>query len=92
MLPESIQLTAVRHLPDHQAYSGIVYLPVTLMKTLFIELTKVTFITTEDGTESAGSSSLDTVDEELDHHLLTITNSDVAFLDDKPVRLAKEVL
>lgn len=62
------------------------------MKTLFIELTKVTFITTEDGTESAGSSSLDTVDEELDHHLLTITNSDVAFLDDKPVRLAKEVL
>lgn len=67
LLPESIQLTAVRHLPDHQTYS-------------------------EDGTESAGSSSLDTVDEELDHHLLTITNSDVAFLDDKPVRLAKEVL
>lgn len=67
LLPESIQITTVRHLPDHQPFS-------------------------DDESDSVGSSSIGTADEELDHHLLTLTNSDVAFLKEKPVRLAKEVL
>ncbi|KAA8526033.1 hypothetical protein F0562_007867 [Nyssa sinensis] len=67
LLPESIQVTAVRHLPDHPAYS-------------------------EDGTDSAASSVTTESEEELDHHLLTMPNGDVAFLKEKPVRLAKEIL
>jgi len=67
LLPESIRVAAVRHLPDHE--------------------------TSDDETGSGGSSiTADSDEEELDHHLLTVTNSDVAFLKDKPVRLAKEVL
>ncbi|XP_027084198.1 deSI-like protein At4g17486 [Coffea arabica] len=47
----------------------------------------------DDGTDSVGSSvSADVEEEELDHHLLTVTNSDVAFLKEKPVRLTKEAL
>ncbi|KAJ8526735.1 hypothetical protein K7X08_029212 [Anisodus acutangulus] len=68
ILPESIQVTRVRHLPDHQAFS-------------------------EDGTDSAGSSvSADSEEEDSDHQLLTVQNSDMAFLNEKPVRLAKELL
>lgn len=67
LLPGNIQITTVRHLPDHQSYS-------------------------DDETDSVHSSSVDTADEELDQHLWTLTNSDMAFLEDKPVRLAKEVL
>ncbi|XP_031247911.1 deSI-like protein At4g17486 [Pistacia vera] len=69
LLPESIQITAVRHLPDHPSYSD------------------------DDGPESVVSSlTAGSEDEEADHHLLTSPNSDVAFLKDKPVRLAKELL
>ncbi|KAL3499662.1 hypothetical protein ACH5RR_038755 [Cinchona calisaya] len=68
LLPESIQATAIRHLPDRQAYS-------------------------DDGTDSVGSSiSADAEEEEPDQHLLTVTNSDVAYLKEKPVRLTKEAL
>ncbi|KAM7494053.1 hypothetical protein LguiB_028662 [Lonicera macranthoides] len=68
LLPENIQVTAVRRQPDHLEYSE------------------------EDGTDSASSASTES-EEELDHHLLTTQkNSDVAFLQDKPVRLAKELL
>ncbi|KAF2299116.1 hypothetical protein GH714_030692 [Hevea brasiliensis] len=69
LLPESIQITAVRHLPDHPAYSD------------------------EDGLESIASSvSAESEGEDADHHLLTIPNGDVAFLKEKPVRLARELL
>lgn len=70
LLPESIQVTAVRHLPDHPAYS-------------------------EDGTASVVTSAAGDSDEEeadLDHHLLTVPNGDVAFVKEKPVRLARELL
>ncbi|KAF8412445.1 hypothetical protein HHK36_000409 [Tetracentron sinense] len=68
LLPESIQVTAVRHLPEHPAYS-------------------------EDGSESvASSAAADSEEEELDHHLLTTSNGDVAYLKEKPVRLARELL
>ncbi|XP_016433436.1 deSI-like protein At4g17486 isoform X4 [Nicotiana tabacum] len=47
----------------------------------------------EDGTDSGGSSvSADSEEEGSDHQLLTVANSDVAFLNEKPVRLAKELL
>ncbi|GFP84408.1 desi-like protein at4g17486 [Phtheirospermum japonicum] len=68
LLPESIQATTVRHLPENQMYS-------------------------EDGSDSGASSVIgDSEEEDLDHHLLTTPNSDVAFLKDKPVKLAKDVL
>ncbi|CAL5436853.1 unnamed protein product [Camellia sinensis] len=68
LLPENIQLTAVRHLPDHPSYS-------------------------DDGSDSVGSlETAESEEEELDHHLLTVTNGDVAFVKEKPLRLAREVL
>ncbi|KAK3014407.1 hypothetical protein RJ639_008835 [Escallonia herrerae] len=68
LLPESIQITTVRHLPDHPTFP-------------------------ENGSDSGESSlTLESEEEELDHHLLTAPNSDVAFLKDKPVRLAKDLL
>lgn len=68
LLPENIQVAAVRHLPDHSTYS-------------------------DDGSDSGQSSlTLESEEEEADHHLLTAPNSDMAFLQDKPVRLAKELL
>uniref|UniRef100_A0A5B7ADX4 Putative PPPDE thiol peptidase family protein n=1 Tax=Davidia involucrata TaxID=16924 RepID=A0A5B7ADX4_DAVIN len=68
ILPESIKVTAVRHIPDHPADS-------------------------EDASDSAASSiTAESEEEELDHHLLTAPNGDVAFLKEKPVRLAKEML
>ncbi|XP_058190967.1 deSI-like protein At4g17486 isoform X6 [Rhododendron vialii] len=67
LLPESIQATAVRHLPDHLAYS-------------------------DDRSDSGGSSVEIESEEEPDHHLLTIPNGDVAFVKEKPVRLAKDLL
>ncbi|CAN4127649.1 unnamed protein product [Withania somnifera] len=67
ILPESIQVTRIRHLPDHQAFS--------------------------DGTDSGASSvTADSEEEGSDHQLLTVQNSDMAFLNEKPVRLAKELL
>ncbi|XP_058104345.1 deSI-like protein At4g17486 isoform X2 [Magnolia sinica] len=67
LLPESIQVTAVRHLPEHLAYS--------------------------DGSESFASSAiLESDEEDPDHHLLTAPNGDVAFLREKPVKLARELL
>ncbi|XP_024996210.1 deSI-like protein At4g17486 isoform X2 [Cynara cardunculus var. scolymus] len=68
LLPENIEVAAVRHLPDHATYS--------------------------DGGSSSGSSSLTmgSEEEEVDHHLLTEPNSDVAFLQDRPMRLAKDAL
>ncbi|KAK9095206.1 hypothetical protein Scep_026675 [Stephania cephalantha] len=70
LLPESIQVTAIRHLPDHPIYSGIV----------------------DDGSNSAGLSDGVSEDDESDHHLLTLPNSDVAFLKDKTVKLARELV
>lgn len=68
ILPESIQVTRIRHLSDHQAFS-------------------------EDGTDSGVSSvTADSEGEDSDHQLLTVQNSDMAFLNEKPVRLAKELL
>ncbi|GER25717.1 PPPDE putative thiol peptidase family protein [Striga asiatica] len=47
----------------------------------------------EDGSEFGASSVTgDSDEEDLDHHLLTTPSSDVAFLKDKPVKLAKDVL
>ncbi|MBA0785341.1 hypothetical protein Gotri_027812 [Gossypium trilobum] len=69
LLPESIQVTAVRHLPDHSAYSD------------------------DERSNSAATSLTGESDEEdADHHLLTTQNGDVAFLKEKPLRFAKELL
>ncbi|XVF51811.1 hypothetical protein PTKIN_Ptkin04bG0214400 [Pterospermum kingtungense] len=69
LLPERIQVTAVRHLPDHPAYSN------------------------DEGSDSVATSlTIDSEEEDANHHLLTTPNSDVAFLKEKPVRLAKELL
>ncbi|XP_052210917.1 deSI-like protein At4g17486 isoform X2 [Diospyros lotus] len=66
LLPGNIQVSAVRHLPDHPAYS-------------------------DGGTDSAASSESE--EGELDDHLLTMTNGDVAFVKEKTVmRLTKDVL
>lgn len=68
LLPESIQISAVRHLPDHPAYSD-----------------------DDDGSESlASSTSARSEEEESDHHLLMSPNGDVAFLKEKPVKIARE--
>lgn len=68
LLPENIQATAVRHLPDHPPYS-------------------------DDGSGSDASSiGVESEEEEPDHHLLTIPNGDVAFVKEKPVRLAKDLI
>lgn len=51
-------------------------------------------VKTDEGSDS-GDSSLTTGSEEedeVDHHLLTAPNSDLAFLQDTPVRLAKDLL
>lgn len=68
LLPENIEVAAVRHLPDHATYS--------------------------DGGSSSGDSSLTmgSEEEEVDHHLFTEPNSDVAFLQDRPMRPAKDAL
>ncbi|XP_030533744.1 deSI-like protein At4g17486 isoform X2 [Rhodamnia argentea] len=68
LLPQSIQVAAVRHLPDHPTYS-------------------------DDALDSPASSvTADSEEDELDHHLLTSPDGDFAFLKEKPVRLAKELL
>ncbi|KAK6159894.1 hypothetical protein DH2020_003275 [Rehmannia glutinosa] len=47
----------------------------------------------EDGTDFGASSVTgESEEEDIDHHLLTAPNSDMAFLKDKPVRLAKDIL
>ncbi|KAL3817993.1 hypothetical protein ACJIZ3_003898 [Penstemon smallii] len=47
----------------------------------------------EDGSDSGASSvTEETEEEDVDHHLLTAPNSDLAFLKDKPVKLAKDAL
>ncbi|KAF4374760.1 hypothetical protein CsatB_004289 [Cannabis sativa] len=70
LLPESIQINAVRHLPDHPTYSD------------------------DDNDESVSLPSSGTADsdEQADHQLLSAPNGEVAFLMEKPVRLARELL
>ncbi|KAJ6946996.1 deSI-like protein [Populus alba x Populus x berolinensis] len=71
LLPESIQITAVRHLPDHPTFSD----------------------DDDDGLESVASSTTSRSEEEgSNHHLLASPNGEVAFLKEKPVRLARELL
>ncbi|XP_068649978.1 deSI-like protein At4g17486 isoform X1 [Aristolochia californica] len=68
LLPENIQPTAIRHIPDHPVFSD------------------------SDGSESNVSSAVAESDEDdFDHHLLTTPN-DVAFLREKPIMLARELL
>ncbi|KAB5564117.1 hypothetical protein DKX38_004171 [Salix brachista] len=72
LLPESIQITAVRHLPDHPTFSDN---------------------DDDDDQESdASSTTAGSEGEGSNHHLLTTPNGEVAFLKEKPVRLAKELL
>lgn len=66
LLPESIQVTTVGHLPDH--------------------------VVDSDGSESIASSGGEESDDEPNHLLLTLPNNDVAFLGEKPLRLAKDHL
>lgn len=69
LLPESIQIPAVWHVPDRPAFSD------------------------DERSNSAGTSLTgESEEEEADHHLLTTPNIDVAFLKEKPVRIAKELL
>ncbi|MBA0563782.1 hypothetical protein Golob_008746 [Gossypium lobatum] len=72
LLPESIQVTAVRHLPDNPAYSDDERLDSAAMS-----------LTTESEEEEE--------DGVTDHHLLTIPNSNVAFLKEKTVWLTREL-
>ncbi|XP_010677099.2 deSI-like protein At4g17486 isoform X1 [Beta vulgaris subsp. vulgaris] len=71
LLPENIQIAAVRQCPDHIACS-------------------------EDGSESPISSASVASEEEVDdpdlHHLLTTPTADVAFLQEKPVRMTREMV
>ncbi|KAL1536017.1 deSI-like protein isoform X1 [Salvia divinorum] len=47
----------------------------------------------EDGTDiGAAYITRESEEEEIDHHLLTTASSEIAFLKDKPVRLAKDIL
>lgn len=46
----------------------------------------------EDGSESLASSGTPGSEDQPDHHLLTVPNIDVAFLKEKPTRLARELL
>lgn len=47
----------------------------------------------DERSNSAGTSLTgESEEEEADHHLLTTPNIDVAFLKEKPVRIAKELL
>ncbi|XP_017636235.1 deSI-like protein At4g17486 isoform X1 [Gossypium arboreum] len=72
LLPESIQVPAVRHLPDNPAYSDDERLDSAAMS-----LTAESEEEEEDGV--------------TDHHLLTIPNSNVAFLKEKTVWLTREL-
>ncbi|XP_020217157.1 deSI-like protein At4g17486 isoform X2 [Cajanus cajan] len=66
---ESLQVAAVRHIPEHLAFAD------------------------DDGSGSDGlSASVESEEDEPNHHLLTAPNGDVAFLKEKPVRLAREHL
>lgn len=68
LLPESLQITAVRHLPNHSTYD-------------------------EDGSDSeASNATAGSENDDADHQLLTTTTGDVAFLTEKPIRIAKEVM
>lgn len=49
-------------------------------------------IADDEGSESGLSESLESEDEESNHRLLTAPNGDMAFLKEKPVRLAREHL
>ncbi|CAK7356318.1 unnamed protein product [Dovyalis caffra] len=118
LLPESIQITAVRHLPDHPTYSGKF---VRLIKVLSFVSSKIfgraegtsacgclMFLMgimfsyldpntdaddDDDGLESVASSITAGSEEEgSNHHLLTSPNGEVAFLKEKPMRLARELL
>ncbi|KAJ9706974.1 hypothetical protein PVL29_002106 [Vitis rotundifolia] len=68
LLPESIQATAIRHLPDHPIYSD------------------------DESASLVSSASGESEEEEPDHHLLTGANGEMAFVKEKPVRLAKDLL
>lgn len=48
--------------------------------------------TADDGSDTDGSSLTADSDDEADQHLITAANSDVAFLNEKRVRLAKDLL
>jgi hypothetical protein len=49
--------------------------------------------TDDDGSESAASfASAESEEEEPNHHLLTVPSGDVAFLKEKPVSLARELM
>lgn len=50
------------------------------------------YISDDEGSESGLSASIESEEEEPNHHLLTAPNGDVAFLKEKPVRLARELL
>ncbi|OIW10348.1 hypothetical protein TanjilG_28099 [Lupinus angustifolius] len=68
LLPEGLQVAAVRHLPEHIPYSD------------------------DEGSESDASASDDSEEEHSNHHLLTPTNGDIAFIHEKPVTLARDLL
>jgi hypothetical protein len=64
-----------------------------LMNIMFSYLDPNTDVDDDDGLESVGSSTTSRSEEEgSNHHLLTSPNGEVAFLKEKPVRLARELL
>ncbi|XP_038996253.1 deSI-like protein At4g17486 isoform X2 [Hibiscus syriacus] len=74
LLPENIQVNAVRHLPDHRAYSD-------------------NFSDADDEILDSAATSITAESEEdnSNHHLLTIPDTDVAFIREKTGRLTREL-
>lgn len=96
LLPENIQVQAVRHVPDHPVYSGNSFHAdhcnlVTLYTRNVLIFSHVT-IRTDDDSDSASNASTESNGEDPNHRLLTTPNSDIAYLKDKPVKLAKELM
>lgn len=97
ILPESIQLSTVGQ-PEALEFSGkfvpknLVFFSSCLVSD---EIRCFIFIVDDnDGSEESVASSLsdETDGEGQDHHLITAPNSDIAYLQDRPVRLARELL
>ncbi|KAG6393174.1 hypothetical protein SASPL_147409 [Salvia splendens] len=89
LLPESIQATQVANLPDVEMCSGKFYkIPLDDINKLYHAVHHL--LGQKDGGDNGATG--DSEEEEIDHHLLTTANSEIAFLKDKPVRLAKDIL
>lgn len=64
-----------------------------VLRSLSLSIDQKYYVNTDDdGSESVVSSASVESEGEQNHHLLTTPNGDVAFLKEKPVRLARELM